>query len=219
MSGSEQIATQLPTAPAPSPAALYVAPDFTSWECDRPDAFARDVTIHGIAYRALDPEYYAWLRFRMTLAKEAHVAGKMREATFQELREAFNAVHAWAMDRFAERDLLRAIDRIRPKHYDLPRVFNGGKGGAPSQSTGPFTQVVSPEAIAQVDAIRDKPLSLGWSREALYANTGRLRFPYGQDYGLVCFLGAGTRVGEVTAGWIEIYHGARKQPLRFYRHK
>ncbi|MBI4774732.1 MAG: hypothetical protein HY788_11220 [Deltaproteobacteria bacterium] len=31
---------------------------------------ARDVNIEGVCYRRPDPEYYAWLRHKMTLAKK-----------------------------------------------------------------------------------------------------------------------------------------------------
>lgn len=106
--------------PAPSPTSLYVTGDFTHWECDQPDAFARDVTINGIAYRGVDPEYYAWLRHRMTRANERYVAGKVTGVTYEELRAAFNDIHDWVVARFSERDLLRAIDRLRPKHYQAP---------------------------------------------------------------------------------------------------
>jgi hypothetical protein len=197
--------------------ALYVAPDFTHWECERPDAFASDVTINGIAYRALNPEYYAWLRHRMTLAKEAHVAGKMRQGTFDSLRLAFNDIHAWAMARFHEQVLLRAIERLRPKYYELPRAFGGGIRGEGREEKAGHAHPVSPEALAQVDAIRDVAVSLGWSHDDLYSTTGRYAFPCGQEYGLVCFVGKGLRIGEITAESIEVIHEGHGSVLRFYR--
>ncbi len=60
------------------------------------------------------------------------------------------------------------------------------------------------EAIAKVDAIRDKALSLGWAKEGLYQTQGIFRFPCGQDYGLVCFLEKGESIGKVTRQYIEI---------------
>jgi hypothetical protein len=198
---------------------LYVAPDFTHWECEWPDAFSSDLTINGTAYRALDPEYYAWLRYRMTQAKEAHVAGKMRDETFQDLRAAFNQIHAWAMARFPEQVLLRAIERLRPKYYDLPRVFGGGIRGEGREENAGHAHPVSPEALAQVDAIRDMAVSLGWSHDDLYSITGRYAFPCGREYGLVCSVSKGRRIGEVTAESIEVIHEGRGSVLRFYRRR
>ena len=225
-SGSEAI--PFPAGSMPTPAtALYVSPDFDAWETDRPACWARDVTVNGTAYRALDPEYYAWLRHRMTLAMEAYLAGDMTCARFEESREAFNGVHAWAMQRFSECDLLRALDRLRPKHYDSPRAFTGARslsGGGTVADTGhaavpasPCAKAVSPRAVAQVDAIQDEAFALGWSHASLYATRGRYAFPCGQDYGLVCFLDAGDRVGSVTREYIELVRAGRADPLRFYR--
>ncbi len=207
--------------------ALYVSEHFEAWDTDRPGRLTRDVTVNGTAYRMLDPPYYAWLRHRMTRAKERYLAGDMTAERFEELREAFNGVHAWAIERFSEGDLLRALDRSRPKHYDGPRVFRGARSlsGVKSRvDTGRFAvhrgacvKAVSPRAIAQVDAIRDQAFSLGWSHASLYATHGRFAFPCGQDYGLVCFLDAGNRIGNVTREYVEIVRDGKAEPLRFYR--
>jgi hypothetical protein len=206
-------------APVQEPAlatALYVAVDLTAWETDQPDCFARDVTIDGVAFRVLDPEYYAWLRHRMTLAKETHVAVRMPGDVFDRLRHAFNEVHAQALARFGERDLLRALDRLRPKNYDAPKAFDSGRTIGLSEGPGHFTRVVLPHALAQVDELRDKALALGWSHESLYRTQGRFAFPCGQDYGLVCFVGERCHVGAVTFEYIEIFHDGRAEALRFY---
>jgi hypothetical protein len=80
-----------------------------------------------------------------------------------------------------------------------------------------FHEVVTPSAIAKVDAIREQALSLGWTLPRLYQNRGRFGFPLGEDYGLVCFVGEDERIGEVTARSIEI-HGIppRDHLLKFY---
>jgi hypothetical protein len=79
----------------------------------------------------------------------------------------------------------------------------------------PLTYPVLPEAIAKVDAIRDKALALGWTENGLYQTKGRFRFPCGQDFGLVCFLEKVENIGEVTKQYIEIIRpsGVRQ---RFY---
>lgn len=60
------------------------------------------------------------------------------------------------------------------------------------------------EAIAKVDVIRDKALSLGWTENGLYQTQGRFRYPSGEEYGLVCFVGKNEIIGEVTRKYIEI---------------
>ena len=62
-----------------------------------------------------------------------------------------------------------------------------------------------------MDAIRDVALARGWTESGLYRNRSDLRFPYGPDYGLVCFLDGDAVVGEVTRESIEILRsrGAR----------
>ncbi len=196
---------------------LYVSPEFQTWETDRPERLARDVTVTGVAYRALDPEYYAWLRHRMTRAKESHVAGHMTAERFEELREAFNGVHAEAMARFNEHDLLRALDRLRPKHYDEPRAFRGARDVGDAGRSSPCRKAVSPRAVAQVDAIRDQAFALGWSHDALYATHGRFAFPCGQDYGLVCFLDDEDRIGNVTREYVEVLRDGKTGARWFYR--
>lgn len=81
-----------------------------------------------------------------------------------------------------------------------------------------FTENVLPSAAAKVDAIRDQALVLGWNEARLYQNRGRLRFPFGGDYGLVCFVGEDKRISEVTKQHIEILVGSppRESRLRFY---
>jgi hypothetical protein len=86
----------------------------------------------------------------------------------------------------------------------------------PADGEWPFTEAATPEAVAMVDAIRDQALALGWSEAGLYQNRGVLRFPCGHDYGLVCFLHSGARVGEVAEQWIEIINLSDAR-LRFYK--
>lgn len=86
----------------------------------------------------------------------------------------------------------------------------------PADGEWPFTLSVAPEAVAKVDAIRDVALELGWTEAALYQNRGRHPFPYGQDYGLVCFLTGNHHVGRVTRGHIEIV--CRQPNGGTYRH-
>jgi len=74
----------------------------------------------------------------------------------------------------------------------------------PRDGCWPSTLPVTPEAVAQVDAIREAAMRLGWTEAGLYQNRGQYPFPYGQDYGLVCFISGARQVGEITAQYIEI---------------
>ena len=80
------------SAPA-APGSLFVATSLHVWSTAEPDRFARDFQINDTVYRRLDPEYYAWLRSRMVLAKKAAAAGHLDAAAFEDLRLRFNAVH------------------------------------------------------------------------------------------------------------------------------
>ena len=72
--------------------------------------------------------------------------------------------------------------------------------------------------MALVHAIRDRALALGWTHEALYQSQGHLRFPFGQDCGLVCFIGVEDRIGDVAGDAIEIIGPPpRELGCRFYK--
>jgi hypothetical protein len=80
-----------------------------------------------------------------------------------------------------------------------------------------FTVKVPPAAVAKVDTIRDQALALGWAEARLYQNRGQFRFPCGDDYGLVCFIGEAHRIGELTTQYIEIIGPSPLENcLRFY---
>ncbi len=218
-------------------AALYVATNLESWETLTPKYYARDVSIDDTCFRRLDPDYYAWLKHKMALARKAADLGRISSPAFDKLRTRFDDIHTWAVNRFGEDTLRSAIQSLDPKTYSPPVLETFGQGiqyalkqVAPEERPLPgsrflypkngewqFTQEVSTRAIAKVDAIRDKALSLGWSEASLYQNRGCLRFPYGQDYGLVCFVDGNVRIGEVTRQSIEIDGTTSKENrLRFY---
>jgi hypothetical protein len=219
--------------------ALYAATNLDSWETEKPRHFARDVGIDGVCYRRLDPEYYAWLRHKMALAKKALESGRLDPAAFDGLRTRFNAIHAWAVERFGEDELLAAVRSLDPKTYP-PLSIDPAAQSRPV-STAPvapvayhparvieqylypkdgewrFTEKVPQSAVDKVDAIRDQAISLGWSETRLYQNRGRFRFPCGEDYGLVCFVDAKERIGDVTRQYIEIIGPPpRENRLRFH---
>jgi hypothetical protein len=72
------------------------------------------------------------------------------------------------------------------------------------------------EAITKVDAIAAQAMGEGWSHGELYATQSEYRFPFGPHYGLVCYLGDGQTIGEVTSSHIEVI-SQRGKVLRIYR--
>lgn len=219
--------------------ALYAATNLDSWETDKPRYFARDVGMDGICYRRLDPEYYAWLRHKMALAKKALDAGRLDSAAFDGLRTRFNDIHAWVVARFGENELLAAVRSLDPKTYPPPASDTVPQDHQASTSISRptacpstqaveqylypkdgewrFTEKIPQSAIDKVDAVRDQALSLGWSEARLYQNRGRFRFPCGEDFGLVCFVDANERIGQVTRQYIEIIGPPpRENRLRFH---
>ena len=100
---TEQCAQSAEDAPSgDSPGCLFVSTSLATWTTANPEQFARDFQINDTVYRRLDPEYYAWLRSRMVVAKKAATAGHLPPAAFEELRVRFNAVHEWAVEHFGE---------------------------------------------------------------------------------------------------------------------
>ncbi|MBI2818146.1 MAG: hypothetical protein HYX72_14520 [Acidobacteria bacterium] len=77
---------------APVETTLYVASNLDTWENKQPLLVSRDTTIDGVCYRRLDPEYYAWLRYKMALAKKAMESGRLVPAIFDRLRTRFNRI-------------------------------------------------------------------------------------------------------------------------------
>lgn len=169
------------------------------WWTDRPYLFARDVQINDTTYRHLDPEYYAWLRSKMNLAKLASKAGHLGLEDFNALREKFNRLHAWALDRFGEATLLEAVRDLDARAY-RPPVVETDKPIRPARSAESLPEV----ATAMVDAIRDQALALGWTHESLYGADGSTRPAHGRKSELVGFLKPRDHIGEVARHSIEI---------------
>ena len=197
----EQCASAVGVAPdGPSPDCLFVSSTLATWATANPEWFARDVQINDTMYRRLDPEYYAWLRSRMVLAKQAATAGKLAAPAFEDLRVRFNAVHEWALEHFGEERLLEAVRTMRAADYKPPLAEDDGpRVPAPRSRDGNH---VAPEAVAMVDAISERALSLGWKHERLYGAGGRGIFD--PRRGLVRYLKPSDRIGEVTVQAIEI---------------
>lgn len=91
----------------------------------------------------------------------------------------------------------------RPKKLppDLDTTFHFPEAEDPAL---PFSQTVRLSALAKVRAIESLALSAGWTLPELYQNRGRFRFPYGQDWGIACFIDPEEKLGAVTSLSIEL---------------
>ena len=202
---TEQCAKLAEDAPSgDSPGCLFVSTSLATWTTANPEQFARDFQINDTVYRRLDPDYYAWLRSRMAVAKGVATAGHLPPAAFEELRMRFNVVHDWTVEHFGQDELLAAVRTVRVGDYKPPVAEDEGTRVPVPGVRRSAADDISPEAMALVDSISEKALSLGWKRQRLYAAGGGRMFA--PERGLVCFLMADDRIGEVTLQSIEIIH-------------
>ncbi len=90
--------------------------------------------------------------------------------------------------------------KAKPSPYVENYEFPKGE-----HSEFPFTQNVLRYALSEIDRIREKAIAAGWSTSELYQNRGHFRFPQGAlDYGIVCYIDPGQRIGHVTTEEIEL---------------
>jgi hypothetical protein len=172
--------------------------------------FARDVQINDTAYRRLDPEYYAWLRSKMHMAKLAVLARQLSQEAVNATRDSFNRIHEWAMAHFGEAALQDAVRTLDARDYRPPVAEPWDNRPALPSAGRP---AMDAEALALADAIREQAISLGWTQEQLYATAK----PLSQNRGLVSYLNPGDRIGEVTRQSIEIIGPPpREVHTRFY---
>ena len=100
---------------------LLVSTTLDAWECPDPQHYAADVTLNEIPYRKLDPDYYAWLRHRMTQVKGRADKGIIPQAMFAILRDKFNGIRQWAVQHLGEPALRQAVSELESKRYTPPR--------------------------------------------------------------------------------------------------
>lgn len=229
----EAITATKSTCPDPASAtALYVSTSLEIWETDQPELYCQDVSFGQKAYRKLDADYYAWIFHLVGKLKTAVSSGTMPRATLQRLEPNFSAIRQWAIQHIGEAALKSAVARFRPGVYQPPKAEDNFRPSTaaerpavakksesgymwPKDSDLPNSEPVDATAIQAVDAIKNQALSLGWTEARLFQNSGRYKFPFGEDYGLVCHLGHGKRIGEITAQHIEIIQPSGSS-LKFY---
>jgi hypothetical protein len=189
-----------------TPRVFFVATDLSTWAPKCPERIARDCQIDDIVYRRLDPEYFAWLRARMFTVKRAADAGHVPPAAFDDLRARFNAAQTRAIELFGEAALVAAVGSFDPKSYrrplpepeETPRAVES----APARRNPEAERLAHAREL--IDEIRERALAVGWTMDGLYFCDGYERRPFARRYGLVCYLGALDRVGEVSRESIEI---------------
>lgn len=198
---------------------LYVATNLATVERTGKTDAPADILIDRVRYCQLDPEYYAWLRHRMSLAKQAANTGRLNTTAFAELRRRFAWIHDWAVRHLGETQLRAAVAAFESDGYQPPGtkpkpVVEPTSGHTwPTDGNWRFTRPVPQSSVDKVDAIREQALALGWTEAVLYQNRGRFGFPCGQHYGLVCFVDDDRQLGEI------IGPAPRRSVLRFYNKK
>lgn len=201
-------------------AVLYVATDLSTWCPQRPEWVARECQLDDVLYRRLDPEYFAWLRYRMFVVKHAADSGRVQREAFDALRTRFNAIQERAIYLFGQAALIAAAGKLDPESYRQPLVEPEDRAGVaavpvPARRNPEAERLVRARQL--VDEIRDQALALGWMTESLYFSDGYARRPFAARYGLVCYIGAGSRIGEVIRQSIEIIGAPPAEcRMRFY---
>jgi hypothetical protein len=166
-------------------------------------------------YIPLTPAVYGWLRKQMDKAHMAYKADKLPADNWNSLRNKFYPLHDWAITTYGRKAIEKAISIPQKNPFNGQLQERHSEHNYPAIGEYSHAHPVTPAALAQVDAIKDKAINLGWQENALYQNRGHFSFPYGQDYGLICFIDKGSYLGEVTRQSIEII-GTSSKTLNFY---
>ncbi len=194
---------------------IWVATDLEILDGLKAGTAREDILHGGKKYRRLSPDYFMWITKRFFNFKRA-VEKKLVDRKIAEIVDIrFNSIKSLA-NRFFNPDDFDAAKR-RLNILPMPSLNNKGKTifMFPADATLPICNPVSDWAIAQVDAVKDNAISLGWTESSLYQNQGTFAFPYGFDWGIVNFIDNGDRLGEVTSRTIEL-KTSTGSVLRFY---
>jgi hypothetical protein len=198
---------------------LFVSTSLAQWETTEPHRIARDFQINDTIYRRLDPEYFAWLRGRMTVAQRGVEAGAIRPEVFDRLRERFNRLQEHAIAIFGEPAIKEAIRRLVGTRYRPPHVTRSDTRTVTQQSRGTTegTRTSGARDHAEVQAIiaavRDRALARGWREKRVWGEAGQWSGGTLAD----ALRRPGTRIGQITRQWIEIIGPPPHQNvLRFY---
>lgn len=210
---------------------------------------ARDLMLNDVVYRRLDLQFYCWLRYKMSRLAQAYQRGELPEDRYISVLTPFMVVKAQALADYGDSEIQKAwkallpkIDRYRPPSrkafedagaVDRQRAWTSQSNETAASAFRfdwpesshpdlPFRVAVTETALKKVRAKEKEAFAKGWSADDLYQNRGALAFPYGKEYGLICFLSKDQReIGDITEQAISIAvktpHGQRI--MRFKRPK
>jgi len=219
--------------------AVYVATDATFIEMDFPigmETMPTAIMKFGKTLHLLTPEYWAWFNHKYHLMENALTRKKISETAFAEILDRISKLYNQAVAIYGKEMLdaavrtadVRKLDELI-KRENAVTGCNQGNGGsrhsvpslvvergsqpARKPASAPSAPARS-QAIEKVDAICDRALALGWTRDQLYRMDG---VAY-RDWGLVRFLDPDDEIGEITLQRIEIINRKSGRPLCFYNH-
>lgn len=201
---------------------LFVSSNLNVVAAHREENNLSERSIDGLVHRALDPAYYAWLRSRIDVSAHATDAHEMPMETYDNVLTKFDGIHRWATHTFGKDALRQAMESLDVNRYRSPseRTLTDCLASIykfPKDGSWALSQPIAPRIVSMVDGIAPNAMALGWTKSSLYQNRGNVKFPCGKDWGLVCFIREGDRLGQVTKEAIEIIGSAPgASPLKFY---
>ena len=176
-----------------------------------------DILHENKNYRRLSPDYFLWLQKRFFNFRQAVEKKLVDGKTETEVANRFGRIQLLAERYFSPHDFDTAKFRLSL----LPMLSPNKKEQTffiyPTDKTLPVFNPISSYALKQVDAVKHRAISLGWTESGLYQNQGTFTFPYGFDWGIINFIDRGDRLGEVTSKTIELIT-ATGSVLHFYKH-
>lgn len=207
---------------------ILVARDLDYFYEENINLWSDEPNIHGKIFRKIDSTYYLWLYTMLARARQSvqRDEGKISYEHLQTMIKRFTEIHNLAMKIFGADKLKKALAKKTALRDYKPPILKAPisktKTPAPTvnapiiptptpnsdscivKDDSGFTVFISAKARALVDAIADQAKALGWSKEALYGNKSKNRFPCGSNYGLACFLKTDNEIISVTEKFITI---------------
>jgi hypothetical protein len=197
----------------------WVATDLSILHPERPDTCPEDISEDGKSFRRLSPDHFVSLKARYAGFKRA--TNNRLDGATREVHSRFASLRRLAEGFYQPPVIADARKRLTLTKLPSPNQALGLKPQYarftfPADSPHRCSAQVTRHGLAQVDAIRPQALGAGWTEAELYQTRGRFAFPYGSDYGLVCFVRPEQRLGQVTPKAVEVIQRAGHS-LHFYR--
>ena len=124
--------------------------------------------------------------------------------TLRTVHESFPAARATSIRRAKAAPLAPRVACSRPSSLTLRACDPQRRGHSyPVDGDYRFREPVTQQALAEIRRVETQALAAGWSEAQLYQNRGNTSCP-SDEYGLVCYLQNGRRIGAVCAGRIEL---------------